>query len=357
MRDSSKKSALFQLLGLALIFVILSAYVLGSFYNNSRRKINNFIEKKFVSAADDQGEQVKTRISGLAEAAAPIGGLLCREGLQNRKECIRLLETLADNTEAYMTVYAQATGSGVDNLGRNRELSGEEYFSMLEKTAFFYTQDDGADGKSALIAAVPCRENGRTAGMLYVYLEPASLEAMLDVPPYGDNAFYLLADSSGRIMAQGGYPGNFASEGNLKKAMEKAEFDGNETLDSALKKIRGYKEGTIAAEMDGAGYVLFFSSTGINDWRFYVGVRDKFLSKSRNEYMGPVRNAIIGILLTVGLFSGLLLITNFINKYFYNEHKKALEEKASKDLLTDLSNKTATEYLIKEYIEDRKSVV
>ena len=28
-----------------------------------------------------------------------------------------------------------------------------------------------------------------------------------------------------------------------------------------------------------------------------------------------------------------------------------LEEKASKDLLTDLSNKTATEYLIKDYIE------
>lgn len=82
-----------------------------------------------------------------------------------------------------------------------------------------------------------------------------------------------------------------------------------------------------------------------------MGVREEFLANSRNEYLAPVRKTIVGILLTVGLFSGLLLITNFINKYFYNEHKKVLEEKASKDLLTDLSNKTATEYLIKDYIE------
>lgn len=351
MKDSSKKSALFQLLGLALIFVILSAYVLGSFYIRSRNKINISIEKKFVSVADYWGEQVNARISGLAEAAMPIGSLLGRKGLRNREECIRLLDALADNTDAYMAVFAEPSGFGVDNRGRDRELSGEAYFAMLGETAFFYTQDDGADGKSALIAAVPCRENGRSAGMLYVYLEPGRLEEMLKLPAYGDNAFYLLADSSGRIMAQGGYPGNFAAEGNLKKAMEQAEFDGEESLDSALKKIQGYKEGIIAAAMDGAGYELFFSSTGINDWRFYVGVRDKFLAKSRNEYLGPVRNTILGILLTVGLFSGLLLITNFINKYFYIEHKKVLEEKASKDLLTDLSNKAATEFLIKEYIE------
>lgn len=351
MKDSSKKSALFQLVGLALIFVTLLAYVLGSFYTKSRNEISNYIEKKFVSAADDWGEQVKARIFVLAESAAPVGSLLGEEGLQNREECIRLLSALADNTDAYMAVFAEPSGFAVDNRGRNRELSGREYFSMLEETAFFYTQDDGGDGEKALIAAIPCRKNGKASGMLYVYLHPERLTDMLDIPAYGDNAFYLLADSSGRIMAQGGYPGKFASEGNLKKAMEGAEFSKEESLDSALKKIQSYKEGIIAASIDGAGYKLFFSSTGINDWRFYIGVRDKYLIKSRNVYLGIVRKTVVGILLTVGLFSGLLLITNFINKYFYNEHKKVLEEKASKDLLTDLSNKASTESQIKEYIE------
>ena len=51
-------------------------------------------------------------------------------------------------------------------------------------------------------------------------------------------------------MAQGGYPGNFAAEGNLKKAMGRAEFDGDESPDTAWKKIQGYKEGTIAVSMD-----------------------------------------------------------------------------------------------------------
>ena len=51
MKDSSKKSALFQLLGLALIFVILSAYVLGSFYVRSRSEARDYIVKKFISAA------------------------------------------------------------------------------------------------------------------------------------------------------------------------------------------------------------------------------------------------------------------------------------------------------------------
>ena len=55
MKDSSKKSALFQLLGLALIFVILSAYVLGSFYVRSRSEARDYIEKKFISAAEDRG--------------------------------------------------------------------------------------------------------------------------------------------------------------------------------------------------------------------------------------------------------------------------------------------------------------
>lgn len=56
--------------------------------------------------------------------------------------------------------------------------------------------------------------------------------------------------------------------------------------------------------MDGTGYELFFSPMGINDWRFYVGVREEFLANSRNEYLAPVRKTIVGILLTVGLFSG-----------------------------------------------------
>lgn len=70
MKDSSKKSALFQLLGLALIFVILSAYVLGSFYVRSRSEARDYIEKKFISAAEDRGNQVETRLSGLADGCA-----------------------------------------------------------------------------------------------------------------------------------------------------------------------------------------------------------------------------------------------------------------------------------------------
>ena len=176
MKDSSKKSALFQLLGLALIFVILSAYVLGSFYVRSRSEARDYIEKKFISDAEDRGEQVETRLSGLAETAAPIGSLLGKAGLQEREESVRLLGALADNTDAYLAVYAGPSGSGVDSRGRDRELSGEAYFSMLEETAFFYGQDEGTDGKNALIAAVPCRENGKTSGMLYVYLDSCRLE-------------------------------------------------------------------------------------------------------------------------------------------------------------------------------------
>lgn len=85
MKDSSKKSALFQLLGLALIFVILSAYVLGSFYVRSRSEARDYIEKKFILAAEDRGNQVETRLSGLAETAAPIGSLLGKAGLQDRE--------------------------------------------------------------------------------------------------------------------------------------------------------------------------------------------------------------------------------------------------------------------------------
>lgn len=94
--------------------------------------------------------------------------------------------------------------------------------------------------------------------MLYVYLDSCRLEEMLELPAYGDKAFYLLTDGGGTIMAQGGYPGNFAAEGNLKKAMGKAEFDGDESPDTAWKKTQGYKEGTIAVSMDGTGYELFF---------------------------------------------------------------------------------------------------
>ena len=39
------------------------------------------------------------------------------------------------------------------------------------------------------------------------------LEEMLELPAYGDKAFYLRTDGGGTIMAQGGYPGNFAAEG------------------------------------------------------------------------------------------------------------------------------------------------
>lgn len=39
--------------------------------------------------------------------------------------------------------------------------------------------------------------------MLYVYLDSCRLEEMLELPAYGDKAFYLLTDGGGTIMAQG----------------------------------------------------------------------------------------------------------------------------------------------------------
>lgn len=90
---------------------------------------------------------METRLSGLAETAAPIGSLLGKAGLQDREESVRLLGALADNTDAYLAVYAGPSGSGVDSRGRDRELSGEAYFSMLEETAFFYGQMKGRMGK------------------------------------------------------------------------------------------------------------------------------------------------------------------------------------------------------------------
>ena len=147
MKDSSKKSALFQLLGLALIFVILSAYVLGSFYVRSRSEARDYIEKKFISDAEDRGEQVETRLSGLAETAAPIGSLLGKAGLQEREESVRLLGALADNTDAYLAVYAGPSGSGVDSREGTGSFPGRRIFPCLRKLLFFTGRMKGRMGK------------------------------------------------------------------------------------------------------------------------------------------------------------------------------------------------------------------
>lgn len=350
MEDSSKRSALLQIMGLALIFITVSGFVLGNFYYKSRKVNYQSVEDMCSAAAAAYGEALNKELDLLAARGEAVSLLLGEEAMYGGEESAGFLRLLTEHTEAYLAAAAEPSGKGMDSEGRSIDLCRMDYFVDLQEQRFFYAEDDGITGEKAFIVSLPCIKDGALQGVLYLYVSPDSISGGIPIPEEMQDAFFLAADGRGRVLLQQGDTKGFVRDGNFRKGLENAEYSGKETMESALIKARVYKEGSIRATVDGESYTLFFTASGRNDWRVYIGVNDGRIRQYRQERMEPVKNVITGILFSVGLFAGLLLLLIFLNRYFYNEHKKRLEEKASKDPLTDLSNKASTEYQIKEYI-------
>lgn len=62
MEDSSKRSALLQIMGLALIFITVSGFVLGNFYYKSRKVNYQSVEDMCSAAAAAYGEALNKEL-------------------------------------------------------------------------------------------------------------------------------------------------------------------------------------------------------------------------------------------------------------------------------------------------------
>lgn len=351
MGDSSRKSALAQVIGLALIFVIMSVYVLGKFYVNSKQKASRDVETEVLSEVKLCCGDVYEELISLTKEGMPIAALLGGYSEGNVNKARQAMEALVSNSSAYLTVVADMRGKGITDGGQYVDLSKTDYFVITQETKYLYTANDKVTGKRALVCAIPIEANGKNTGSLYMFYDPDTLEAAVDFSKFDEKAFYLLTDGEGRILDSMGMPGVYEENGVLLKTLQEADFKAD-TYNTASAKLSMNKEGIIKASVEKDERYLFFASVDIGDWKLVAGLDSGYVEGRKTAENSEVKGTLLSITVSVFLFVALVLLVNFTNKYFYNRNKKELEEKANRDLLTDLSNKVATEQLIRQYILD-----
>ena len=97
------------------------------------------------------------------------------------------------------------------------------------------------------------------------------------------------------------------------------------------------------------------SSIGANDWYVGIGVRQFEVDRMAQDDFKTVKSTVVKLSVVLALFTLFIIGTVIINSIRSVDKSRKLEDKADTDLLTELTNKAATERMIGEYITQNPS--
>lgn len=187
--------------------------------------------------------------------------------------------------------------------------------------------------------------------------------------------FFLNAERCGKDLAQSGYEdlifiavfnreGDFVATLSGGKDTTSAFLDGENVLVSSQQgaasedftmfrtKYVNKMTANISCSYKGDERTLFSTPIGARgDWCVVMGMRQYYVDKMEDSAYEIVRSALLKFTIAVGLFALFIIGTVALNGIKNKERGRKLEDKADMDLLTELSNKAATERKIQEYMD------
>lgn len=259
-----------------------------------------------------------------------------------------LMDTLCDISSAYMAVIVNATGSGFSNSGALVDLGGYPYFYHAKNgDHWFYTQDDGITGKAALVYTASTSDDS----YVLAYYNVEDIFKLVKIESYSSVSFFALVDESYEILASQGENEAYLADGNLKDVINRNSTSDNKQAIKAMGiDFKNRQSGSQVVTVSGDIRSLCYAPLSVGDFYFVTGVENSYVLSAGSEYYKEATNMIFAMVIAIGVFFFLVIIINLITKIVDRKQKSELQQKADTDLLTGLTNKAATERMIKEYM-------
>lgn len=325
-----------------VMFLLFSAKV--------ERKGQSIVEKNVVMSGEEAALRVEAELKEIETAVEYTADIMDDYGaIHNIKK--NLANKLFLNTPAYMVCIVNGEGSGVGSYSTTLvDIGKQTYFYHIENgDHWFYAGDDGIKGKSAMVYVSEVSDDLYV--LAYYDVKSAFENIELRNEHYTKDAFYVLTDEKLNVLASQGENEVYLSEENIKTVLE-TNKDNTIAAQAMAIDFRNKLSGSQEVVVEGDSRNFCYAPVGIGDMYIIIGLNSSYVIAEGSEYYQEATSMLFTMIIAIGVFFFLVVIINLIFKAVDKKQKNDLQIKADTDLLTGLTNKTATERLINEYIRE-----
>jgi diguanylate cyclase (GGDEF)-like protein len=335
------------------ILVVTIFIMLLNFSSQSKKEAKNLVEDRMTSVAKEYSSQVRYHLLSAKDMQLAVGKALSAIESDITEELPALLSGLTVDESFYLAAFCDAEGDAVFSNGKTGNLAEAPYFGALlnGEKEFIYTEDDGFTGTGAMVSITHVTTYN-SDGYLLTFMNPAILNDIINKNEFDAKTFYLLVNAEGQVA------GVYGKTNDTSLIQTDDFWDsitdaivGNVSYDTLKKRLPNLVTGNLEVSRLEEDRTLYYEPIQASDWYWVMGVNQTYIDTQESRAWKNGSDMITRLFIIVFLFLGVIAVINIITKIKANERNKELENKADTDLLTELSNKVATERKIKEYLE------
>ena len=325
-----------------LVFTLISYN--KTMQENSKIKALDRVSRQAVSVAG----YYKGLYEGSVNGADAIADYLMNEDDIFSDRAVELIKYL-DNHMGLVDAYiVKSNGNAIDSYGNTYQTvnSSEEFKSLLGTKDYSAAIVDEKN-RAVLMVSAPIRTEDEWRGNLILVYKADKIAKQMDSTAYS----YALVYANGIIgEVYGAESGIYQPGDRLSEVVDKLTFDeGSSTV--FMQSIESGRAGTVHVNAGkGVSCYICHQPIATTGACVIVSVRDNQINRSIQEENQDTRSMIMKVLISIGIFVGLIIVIYIINRVNFTKENMELQNKAETDLLTELLNKISTENKIKEYL-------
>lgn len=342
------------ILPIGILFLIIMILLIR-FFVSSREKELDEVEDTTVNMVQEYAASVEISLSGIQRSIDTVANYVLLTNIMENTDAIDLLKVLHGNTGVYNAIICNPDGLGVDCNGNAVNISVAQYYPRAFRTEknVIYTLDDGLTDSSAIVFITPVISKNLVQKYIVVYYDVEKLTKMISKIDFGNNAFYMLMDNAGNVIATEDYLGSrFCEESNNYFEFLKQSVEDTQAIDKMYVRVQNSNSDVTYISGLGENRCLIYAPVGIGRLYLVVGVSQAYMDRELSFEWSAMESMIWQLVVGLMVFCAILAVVNILVRISEKEDNRQMAKKADTDLLTGLNNKIATERKIKEYLEE-----
>lgn len=334
-------------------FLVVLLVLVVQFTASSHRRAVSGAEAMMELVMKEYQEDTVGEIEYMTSIGIPVSYII--ESYQDVSSLFALdaCKLLAQESDAEVVVFADLSGSGKDQYGRRVDLSDKEYV-LTEvgegEQAYFYMEGDEVMETPAIVSVIPIENEGQVQNVLYLFY-PIDLirQNYYSTELYG-TAQMMIVDGEGQSILSSGTSSYFLKGIDIYTLLEES---GDREASTILR--MGIREQTLRIlpldkSIEGCSYLAVIPLLEGEDMFLTVFFNESYVKGLISTYWTDTKYLVFNMVAALALLLALWGYVVYRMKAEFKVTSHELEEKADKDLLTDIYNKITTEEKIREYV-------
>lgn len=355
MKDRRIKTIILQWVIPFIILLLVVGVLLLQFFVTSQKEELSEVHTVLTDITEDYAYNFNVKLRNFSIASDTLGSIVEKADFKSLEIAWNVTNALVENTEAYMAVVCDKSGKGYNQNGESVNLTNQDYFVQLvdSKSQYVYCKDDGIEGRVSIITVTPLSVGDEEGGYLLAYYDVANFKKLISFMEFDLSTQYAVVDNEGETIC---YLNTKGTEQLIFNVWTDILGDAVNVSDISKVKEKFEHNQSCVVKVDYKGAasdkMLVFAPIGINDWKFVVTLDYSYVETMLQAEWEVNRAIIVQLIVCLLVFACLAVTFIVIARLRDKEKNKNLADKADTDMLTGLTNKSATERLIREYMEE-----